>query len=133
MIGGEHERRRLDEGARARPVRRVVEDDAFADRFADAEGHEAHRPRVVALLDRDRAAGDDRHEVARRSFVEQQLVGGEDARLDQLGEMVQRALRRSLKEAGCAQPVAIRRGGCHGVGKLNGEREGPIARPGRDP
>jgi len=75
VLGGQHEGRRLDEGARTGSVRGVVENDALADGFSHAEGHEPHRSSIVPLLDRDCAAGDDRHEVPGRSLVEEQLVG----------------------------------------------------------
>ena len=70
LRGGEHERLGALNGARARAVRQLVEQQSFADRFAGAERDEADVASFLALFDRDRAGDDDREEVARRALLE---------------------------------------------------------------
>src|SRR4051812_3062373 len=99
-------------------MRGVVEQQSFADCLTGTETHETHRARVVMLLYRDGPADDDREELARRSFLEQELVGLEGLSRDELRQLMQRRFRGALQKSGLAQFVAVRGGRSHEGEKL---------------
>src|SRR3982750_4047509 len=99
-------------------MRRVVEQQSFADCLTSTETHETYRTRVVMLLYRDGPADDDREELAACSFLEQELVGLEGFGRDQLRQLMQRRFRRALQKSRLAQLVAVRGGRSHEAEKL---------------
>ena len=115
-------RLRLHDGARARAVNRVVEQESFAHRLAGAERREPHRPRVLALLDRDGAGHDERHEAPRLALLEQQRVALVVDGLDEAGELVDGGVGEAVEESKGAEGVAVGR---------TSHRRGKVALKGR--
>src|SRR5439155_8827671 len=105
LLRGKHVRFRALHGARAGAMRRVVEQDALAERLTRAKRHEANRASVLMLLDRHRAGLEYRHEFARRALVKQYIVALERLRRDKLGELVQRRVCDALEKLRPAKTV----------------------------
>ena len=114
--GQDHRGARHDHSRRG-SVGGVVEQQPFAHRFAGTERHEARGAAIGRLLDRDRAADQNREALTRFAFVENGLVGDEGERRDVPRKLPEVRVGEALEERGGAQRIGDFGRSSHGGSK----------------
>ena len=106
LLGSDDEGFGALNGTRARAVRRIVEQESFAQRFTRAERHEPHGTPLNRFLDCHGASAKDGEKAARRALLEQHCIALVHVWCDEARQLVKGGLRESFEELRLTQLVA---------------------------